>query len=90
MILFSAKPRWHIEDEAFNCEANGRLDKDYMKWRWKPEDCDIPRITSARSNTMSPISWLAKARQELARNACRHCELILSIKAHPDGKEPMS
>nr|GEV22887.1 protein trichome birefringence-like 6 [Tanacetum cinerariifolium] len=31
-------------DEGFNCEGNGRLDKDYMNWRWKLHDCDIPRI----------------------------------------------
>lgn len=30
-------------DEGFNCEGNGRLDKQYMKWRWLPVDCDIPR-----------------------------------------------
>lgn len=30
-------------DEGFNCEANGRSDQDYMKWRWEPQDCDIPR-----------------------------------------------
>jgi hypothetical protein len=30
-------------DEGFNCEGNGRLDKNYMKWRWQPQDCEIPR-----------------------------------------------
>lgn len=30
-------------DEGFNCQGNGRKDKDYMKWRWQPQDCDIPR-----------------------------------------------
>lgn len=30
-------------DEGFNCGGNGRLDKDYMKWRWQPQDCDVPR-----------------------------------------------
>lgn len=30
-------------DEGFDCLGNGRLDKDYMKWRWQPQDCDIPR-----------------------------------------------
>lgn len=30
-------------DEGFSCQSNGRLDKDYMKWRWQPQDCDIPR-----------------------------------------------
>lgn len=30
-------------DEGFSCESNGRLDKGYMKWRWQPQDCSIPR-----------------------------------------------
>nr|GMD66702.1 protein trichome birefringence-like 6 [Ipomoea batatas] len=33
-------------DEGFSCQANGRQDKDYMKWRWKPQDCDIPRFNA--------------------------------------------
>ncbi|XP_057966695.1 protein trichome birefringence-like 6 [Malania oleifera] len=34
-------------DEGFNCEGNGRLNRDYMKWRWQPQDCDIPRFNAA-------------------------------------------
>lgn len=30
-------------DEGFNCMSNGRLDKHYIKWKWQPHDCDIPR-----------------------------------------------
>lgn len=30
-------------DEGFNCQANGRLDRDYMKWRWQPHNCNVPR-----------------------------------------------
>lgn len=30
-------------DEGFSCEANGRMDNDYMKWRWQPNGCSIPR-----------------------------------------------
>jgi hypothetical protein len=30
-------------DEGFNCKRNGRMDKNYMKWRWQPQDCEIPR-----------------------------------------------
>ncbi|MFS7898080.1 putative PMR5 domain, trichome birefringence-like family [Helianthus anomalus] len=37
-------------DEGFDCEGNGRLDKDYMKWRWKPQDCDIPRLCFESDN----------------------------------------
>ncbi|KAL8138963.1 hypothetical protein V2J09_004964 [Rumex salicifolius] len=35
-------------DEGFNCKGNGRLDNDYMKWRWQPQDCDIPRLDVAK------------------------------------------
>ncbi|KAF8401330.1 hypothetical protein HHK36_012264 [Tetracentron sinense] len=35
-------------DEGFSCETNGRLDRDYMKWRWQPHDCNIPRFNAER------------------------------------------
>ena len=31
-------------EQGFNCLGNGRMDKDYLKWRWKPRNCDIPRF----------------------------------------------
>lgn len=33
-------------DEAYDCQSNGRPDFDYMKWRWKPDDCDLPRFNA--------------------------------------------
>ncbi|XP_062083630.1 protein trichome birefringence-like 6 [Humulus lupulus] len=35
-------------DEGFNCESNGRPDKGYMKWRWQPQGCDIPRFNATK------------------------------------------
>ncbi|KAM5575963.1 protein trichome birefringence-like 6 [Rosa sericea] len=35
-------------DEGFNCQGNGRVDKDYMKWRWQPQDCEIPRFNATK------------------------------------------
>lgn len=35
-------------DEGFNCGTNGRLDKNYMKWRWQPQHCDIPRFNATQ------------------------------------------
>lgn len=32
----------HI-DRDFNCHLNGRPDGEYMKWKWQPNECDIPR-----------------------------------------------
>lgn len=31
-------------EQGFNCLGNGREDKDYLKWKWKPKNCDIPRF----------------------------------------------
>ncbi|GKV17251.1 hypothetical protein SLEP1_g27782 [Rubroshorea leprosula] len=31
-------------EQGFNCLGNGRRDRDYLKWRWKPKDCEIPRF----------------------------------------------
>lgn len=31
-------------ERGFNCLANGRRDRDYLKYRWKPNNCDIPRF----------------------------------------------
>ncbi|OVA02530.1 PMR5 N-terminal domain [Macleaya cordata] len=35
-------------DEGFSCEANGRLNTNYMKWRWQPQDCNIPRFNAVK------------------------------------------
>jgi PMR5 N terminal Domain len=32
----------HIDDD-FNCFKNGRPDHDFLKWRWQPNRCNIPR-----------------------------------------------
>ncbi|KAL5560431.1 hypothetical protein UlMin_036642 [Ulmus minor] len=31
-------------ERGFNCLANGRRDRGYTKWRWKPKNCEIPRF----------------------------------------------
>ncbi|OMO59009.1 hypothetical protein COLO4_34337 [Corchorus olitorius] len=33
-------------DEAFDCQSNGRRDSDYLRWRWKPHGCDLPRFNA--------------------------------------------
>lgn len=32
-------------DRAYDCQTNGREDDEYMKWRWKPDGCNIPRFS---------------------------------------------
>lgn len=30
-------------DPGFRCRQNGRKDDEYLKWRWQPHSCDLPR-----------------------------------------------
>ncbi|CAL4972845.1 unnamed protein product [Urochloa decumbens] len=45
--------RCPFAERGFNCLANGRKDTEYLKWRWKPRGCDLPRF-SARD----VLEWL--------------------------------
>lgn len=33
-----------IIDAEFNCQLYGRPDTDYLRYRWKPSGCDLPRF----------------------------------------------
>lgn len=37
-------------DPGFRCRQNGRQDLDYLKWRWQPRECDLPRYAVTYSS----------------------------------------
>lgn len=46
-----------IEHE-FNCQRKGRLDKDYLKYRWKPHGCSLTRYALCLSRFNCLIFFL--------------------------------
>ncbi|KAM0854158.1 hypothetical protein ACQ4PT_050611 [Festuca glaucescens] len=33
-------------ERGFDCLANGRADTGYLRWRWRPRRCDVPRFAA--------------------------------------------
>jgi len=43
-----------IIDPEFNCQMNGRPDSDYLKYRWKPLNCELPRYKKIIKESLAP------------------------------------
>lgn len=66
-----------VEDHQ-NCMKNGRPDAGYLYWRWKPQDCELPRFNSARFlEAMRNKSW-AFIGDSISRNHVQSLLCILS------------
>ncbi|KAL2227162.1 protein YLS7-like [Sesamum indicum] len=60
-----------------NCQANGRPDKDYENWRWKPSQCDLPRFDAKKFLELMRGKTLAFIGDSVARNQMESLLCIL-------------
>ena len=51
-----------------NCQGNGRPDKEYENWRWKPSQCDLPRFNAKKFLELMRGKTLAFIGDSVARN----------------------
>ncbi|KAI5065964.1 hypothetical protein GOP47_0018588 [Adiantum capillus-veneris] len=60
-----------------NCLQNGRPDRDYLHWRWKPFDCELPPFDGTHFLELMRGKKLAFIGDSLARNQMQslHCML---------------
>uniref|UniRef100_A0A2C9V802 Uncharacterized protein n=1 Tax=Manihot esculenta TaxID=3983 RepID=A0A2C9V802_MANES len=55
-------------DPGFRCRQCGRKDVEYLKWRWKPEGCEIPRFNASDLLERSRNGRIVFAGDSIVRN----------------------
>ncbi|KQK11173.1 protein YLS7 [Brachypodium distachyon] len=60
-----------------NCQGNGRPDKDYESWRWKPEQCILPRLDAKKFLELMRGKTVAFVGDSVARNQMESLLCIL-------------
>ena len=61
-----------------NCMKFGRPDSEFMKWRWKPDNCELDRFDAARFLDIVKGKSMAFVGDSLARNQMQSLLCLLS------------
>ena len=64
--------------EHQNCMKYGRPDRGFLRWRWRPDGCDLPRFDAAAFFDAVRNSSLAFVGDSLARNHMQSLMCLLS------------
>lgn len=67
-----------------NCMKNGRPDTGFLYWKWKPDQCDLPRIDAQAFLTAMRNRSMAFAGDSIARNQFQSLLCLLSQVEMPD------
>ncbi|KAM7277798.1 hypothetical protein ACFE04_004932 [Oxalis oulophora] len=66
-----------------NCFGQGRLDKDFLNWRWKPETCDLSRFDPKKFFQIVQNKKMAFIGDSVARNHMDSLLCLLSQEEAP-------
>ncbi|CAN6221679.1 unnamed protein product [Urochloa humidicola] len=69
--------------EHQNCMKYGRPDTGFLKWRWRPAGCDLPRFDAAAFLDAVRDSSMAFVGDSLARNHMQSLMCLLTKVAYP-------
>ncbi len=66
-----------------NCITHGRLDLDYLYWRWKPKQCNLPRFEPNTFLQLIRNKHIAFVGDSMARNQLESLLCMLSTASLP-------
>ncbi|KAL2496714.1 Protein trichome birefringence-like 43 [Forsythia ovata] len=72
-------------EKEFDCQKNGRTDKDYMKFRWQPSGCKLPRFNGVDFLTKLKGKRLMFVGDSLSLNQWQSLTCMLHV-AVPEAK----
>ncbi|PUZ77605.1 hypothetical protein GQ55_1G386100 [Panicum hallii var. hallii] len=70
-------------DDLQNCMKFGKPSLEFMRWRWRPDGCDLPRFDAARFLEAMRGKSMAFVGDSLARNHLKSLLCLLSKEAQP-------
>ncbi|KAL7141220.1 hypothetical protein ABFS83_08G039000 [Erythranthe nasuta] len=73
---------WAIHEQN-NCIKYGRPDLDFLKWRWKPDGCELPVMNPFRFLDMARGKKMAFVGDSVARNQVQSMICLLSRVEYP-------
>nr|XP_043608548.1 protein trichome birefringence-like 19 [Erigeron canadensis] len=74
---------WAIQEHQ-NCMKFGRPDRDFLKWRWKPYNCELPVFDPWRFLEMMRGKSLAFVGDSVSRNHMQSLLCLLSRVTYPN------
>ncbi|XP_042485309.1 protein trichome birefringence-like 19 [Macadamia integrifolia] len=74
---------WAIHEHQ-NCMKYGRPDSDFMKWRWKPDECELPIFNPYQFLDIVRGKSLAFVGDSVARNQMQSLMCLLSRVMYPE------
>ncbi|XP_050228330.1 protein trichome birefringence-like 19 [Mercurialis annua] len=73
---------WAIHEHQ-NCMKYGRLDTDFMKWKWKPDECELPVFDPSQFLEIVRGKSMAFVGDSIARNQMQSLICLLSRVEYP-------
>ncbi|KAG6396171.1 hypothetical protein SASPL_142313 [Salvia splendens] len=74
---YTNKTCWAIHEHQ-NCMKHGRPDSNFLKWKWKPDGCDLPAFSPGQFLRMVRNKTMAFVGDSVGRNQMQSIICLLS------------